>query len=273
KTVLYQTLSFFRFEPIFRTCEKLTWSHYRYLLNAPSLEAQKYYRSAVETHGWSVRELDAQIKAGAFERVSEEERKSFQKREQRQPLQPLRGQLYTYRLAPVPGLSELRIDVGFGIFLDQKLTEFDSTRAGQKVVSKKKSRGYRFDLTTGRKAGFYSYRARVLSVIDGDTLWLDIDCGFGVWTKQKVRLRGIDTPELPTAEGVRARDFVVEALRGMSFVGVTTTKPDKYDRYLADIFYWVGENDSDVVLAEGVFLNWALYEAGLASRFGAKESD
>lgn len=103
--------------------------------------------------------------------------------------------------------------------------------------------------------GRADYGAQVLSVIDGDILWLDIDCGFGVWTKQKVRLRGIDTPELETAAGVQARDFV----------GVTTTKPDKYDRYLADVFYLPGEDDPARVLADGTFLNWALYKAGLAA--------
>jgi len=69
---------------------------------------------------------------------------------------------------------------------------------------------------------------------------------------------------------VRVRDFVVEALGRVSFIGVTTTKPDKYDRYLADIFYLSEEKDPGVVLTEGVFLNWALYEAGLVPLFKAK---
>ena len=84
-------------------------------------------------------------------------------------------------------------------------------------------------------------------------MWVDIDCGFGIWTRQKLRLRGIDAPEMDTAEGREARDFVVRALgkgrrlraegerkgRGSRWwdVVVTTTKPDKYDRYLADVFY------------------------------------
>ena len=273
KSLLYETLAFFRLEPIFHARGKLTWTHYRRLLSAPSAEAQKYYKKAVETHKWSVRELEAQIRSGAFEQIAKENEasdNSVPKREQRQPLQPLRGQLYTYRLASIEGLSELRLDVGFGIFLGQKLTSLQNARAGQKVISSRKGRGYDFELTTERKAAYYSYRARVLSVIDGDTLWLDIDCGFGVWTKQKVRLRGIDAPELTSADGVRARDFVAEALKGCSFVGVTTTKPDKYDRYLADVFYLAEENNTDVVLSDGVFLNWTLHKAELASRFGTK---
>ncbi len=127
--------------------------------------------------------------------------------------------------------------------------------------------GYQVAPTTGRPASFYSYAARVLKVIDGDTVWLDIDCGFRVWTRQKVRLRGIDAPELPTAEGQRAKDFVVRALSELPFVGVTTTKPDKYDRYLADVFYLADPEDPEAVLREGIFLNRALLAAGLVKRF------
>ena len=42
----------------------------------------------------------------------------------------------------------------------------------------------------------YEYRARVIKVIDGDTVDVDIDLGFGVWLKdERVRIMGIDTPE------------------------------------------------------------------------------
>ena len=41
----------------------------------------------------------------------------------------------------------------------------------------------------------YEYRAKVLRIIDGDTLKLEIDLGLKTSTKQKVRLAGIDTPE------------------------------------------------------------------------------
>ena len=97
--------------------------------------------------------------------------------------------------------------------------------------------------------------------------WLDIDCEFRVWTRQKVRLRGIDAPELRTPEGRRAKNFVVRALSEAPFVAVTTTKPDKYDRYLADVFYPNGAETPEAVLREGTFLNRALLVAGLVARF------
>ena len=43
------------------------------------------------------------------------------------------------------------------------------------------------------------YRAKVLRIVDGDTIDVDLDLGFKVWMrKQRIRLAGIDTPESRT---------------------------------------------------------------------------
>ena len=42
---------------------------------------------------------------------------------------------------------------------------------------------------------------------------------------------------------------------------------DKYDRYLADVFYGAETDDAETVLRTGTFLNRALVVAGLAERF------
>ena len=45
----------------------------------------------------------------------------------------------------------------------------------------------------------YEYNCRLVRVIDGDTIDIDVDLGFDVWLlKQRVRLMGIDTPESRT---------------------------------------------------------------------------
>ena len=47
----------------------------------------------------------------------------------------------------------------------------------------------------------FEYRCQVVRVIDGDTVDVDIDLGFGVWLKkERVRLVGIDTPESRTRD-------------------------------------------------------------------------
>ena len=47
----------------------------------------------------------------------------------------------------------------------------------------------------------YEYKCKVVRVVDGDTVDVDIDLGFGVWLhKERVRIIGIDTPESRTRD-------------------------------------------------------------------------
>ena len=52
----------------------------------------------------------------------------------------------------------------------------------------------------------YEYRVNIIKVIDGDTVDVDIDLGFGVWIKdERVRIMGIDTPESRTSDKVEKK--------------------------------------------------------------------
>jgi len=47
----------------------------------------------------------------------------------------------------------------------------------------------------------YEYKCKILRVVDGDTVDIDIDLGFGIWVhKERVRMMGIDTPESRTRD-------------------------------------------------------------------------
>lgn len=61
----------------------------------------------------------------------------------------------------------------------------------------------------------YEYRCKLRKVVDGDTVDIDIDLGFGVWLKdERVRLYGVDTPESRTRDleekkyGLAAKEYV-----------------------------------------------------------------
>ena len=65
----------------------------------------------------------------------------------------------------------------------------------------------------------YEYKCKVVHIVDGDTVDVDIDLGFGVWMrKQRVRLYGIDTPESRTSDadekvyGLAAKEFLTKWL-------------------------------------------------------------
>ena len=84
---------------------------------------------------------------------------------------------------------------------------------------------------------------------------------------QKLRLRGIDTPELSRRAGGRAKQFVCERMYAVDFVVISTARAGKFGRYIADVFYLPGEPDPQVVLRKGVFLNRELLKERLATRY------
>lgn len=260
-TSLYEALAFYRSASTLYTHKNLGWSHIRALLRAPE-ERRAQLAARADQHGWSVRELRAHVQAERADQTAPAP-----------PIAPdaalpaLRGHLFTYRLVPARTSVDLRLDLGFGIHLAHPLTDLKSPQPDDHITSHKTPEGYILHPAAGRKAAYYSFAARVDHIIDGDTLWLDIDCGFSVWSRQKLRLRGIDAPEIATDEGKRARRFIEDQLSSLPFVVVTTTKPDKFDRYLADVFYLPGATDPNAVLQEGHFLNRDLLDANLAQRY------
>jgi micrococcal nuclease len=89
---------------------------------------------------------------------------------------------------------------------------------------------------------FWQYkRVKVLRVIDGDTVELEIDTGFRNKHTDVFRVYGIDAPETrgKTKEaGIDAKEFlgVFLKLSQLSFVNTFKDKSDKYGRILAQIF-------------------------------------
>lgn len=80
----------------------------------------------------------------------------------------------------------------------------------------------------------YEYQCRILRVIDGDTVDIDIDLGFGVWMhRERVRLYGIDTPESRTRDleekkfGLLAKAYVRDHLPVGSIQTLITIKDGK----------------------------------------------
>ncbi len=108
----------------------------------------------------------------------------------------------------------------------------------------------------------FHYIAKVISVYDADTIRADLDLGFSIiWKNQKIRLSGIDAPEIRGEEreyGLEARDKVRELILD-KYVTIKTIKDrsGKYGRYLAEIYF---TND----IGEEVCLNDWLVENGYA---------
>ena len=97
----------------------------------------------------------------------------------------------------------------------------------------------------------YIYKAELIRVIDGDTVELMIDQGFSNFTKQTMRLYGIDAPEMNTAEGKEAKAWLREVLQPLEAIYIETlqhktkAKRDKYGRFLAVLYSDLGDIDAN----------------------------
>ena len=91
----------------------------------------------------------------------------------------------------------------------------------------------------------YEYRCTVVKIIDGDTVDVDIDLGFGIWMhKERIRLAGIDTPESRTRDkeekkyGLACKKYLTEMLNDEGGI-VLKTKKDaegKFGRILGELW-------------------------------------
>jgi micrococcal nuclease len=81
----------------------------------------------------------------------------------------------------------------------------------------------------------YIYKAKLINVVDGDTVDLEIDLGFSITVRERFRLNHIDTPERGTPGAAEATALVKEYLESRELVVSTEKGKDKYGRYLATI--------------------------------------
>jgi endonuclease YncB( thermonuclease family) len=113
----------------------------------------------------------------------------------------------------------------------------------------------------------YLYTVEPLRVIDGDTIDVQVDLGFEVLRRYRLRLAAVDTAEKKTPEGAEAARYVVERLAASTMVVVQTVRVDLHGRYVAHVFYSTQQSDSlskAELYASGHYLNQELVQRGLA---------
>ena len=94
----------------------------------------------------------------------------------------------------------------------------------------------------------YNYKASVTRIVDGDTVVVDIDLGFGVWLRdQSVRLAKINAPEIKgitKKSGIEAKEFLKKMILN-KWVQIRTEKGrEKYGRWLGTFLI---EEDSNLI--------------------------
>mgnify|MGYP001611158432 CR=1 FL=1 len=273
---LKRTVQFYRDYPIRTNLSELGWSHFLYLLTVQDKKARELLERQAVRENWKISDLKMRIDAFRLKEAQSREPGDLPQ------LKRSAGKLHTYKI--IESEAGLFIDLGFQMRKEFPEAKKYSLEKGDRIEVKEK--GYSWDIKKASipEEELFTYIAYVENIIDGDTLWALIDCGFGMFIRQKLRLRGIDCPEIGTEEGQESKSFVQRRLNNLDFVVIKTYKDsfDKYDRYLADIFYpplnlrraglplksgQVGSNDKAdpyKVSEQGNYLNQELLDERLA---------
>ena len=116
----------------------------------------------------------------------------------------------------------------------------------------------------------YEYKAKLIRVIDGDSMVVDIDLGFDIILRnQSVRLAGVDTPETRTKNiiekkcGMLAKEYVKSILKPNQVYLIKTSldKKGKFGRILADF------------RINTVFLSELLIDKGYAAKYDGQSKE
>lgn len=111
----------------------------------------------------------------------------------------------------------------------------------------------------------YEYRCKVIKVIDGDTVDVDIDLGFDIMLRdERVRIMGIDTPESRTRDKVEKKFGLASKARLKELIGgksgpILKTQINKkgedmrgkFGRILGDFVTDDGRMVTDILVEEG----------------------
>lgn len=111
----------------------------------------------------------------------------------------------------------------------------------------------------------YQYKIKsIQKIIDGDTIDVEIDLGFGITTSQRIRLKYINAAETRTlnleekAKGLAAKEWLKKELSREGEWIIETQKEDKYGRYLGTL-YCVGDSVTvnERMLNEGIVVPYS----------------
>lgn len=104
---------------------------------------------------------------------------------------------------------------------------------------------------------------QIEKVIDGDSIWVVLDLGFGISLRKEIRLFGIDAPEKTSRAGKEVSSFVKDWFQknkeSLEFI-LSEEKDDKYGRALGEFI----SND-------GISLNKLLLELKVVKPFNGNE--
>lgn len=269
KRTLHEWVQFYRCFPIVRTSAQLTASHYILLCQVGDVQQRAALTVQAIKGDWSVADLRSHVRA-ANAAIDIETGPSA-------PAERTGGPDLLVPRCGTPGLHRVvqksfgpSVDLGFRHYWP--LTPEQAKRWTQGDIVRIAGDDTLRPAPEATKAQLFTYAARLVRVVDGDTVVVALEVSPGVFLEQKLRLRGLDCPELSTPAGRAAQRFVDGLAAQATTLVIHTTKPDKYDRYLADLFLAQESADRGPATgAEQAYLNNALLSSGHAVRKDAAD--
>jgi len=116
----------------------------------------------------------------------------------------------------------------------------------------------------------YTYKISLVKVVDGDTIDAEIDLGFDIKVKKRVRFMGINAPESRTrdleekAKGLAAKDRVKQLLEGCDNIQLKSHGIGKFGRCLGEIMLDKVDGSEKLTI---VSLNELLINEGHATEY------
>jgi endonuclease YncB( thermonuclease family) len=280
RRVLYECVQLYRCFPIVRLTAQLTRTHYNVLCQVSDPKQREALVAQTVRNAWTVADLTSRVRAinASAHRAEASAPAALPAVAPGDLLKPQRGTPGLHRIVARGAAGGLAVDLGFKVY--RMLPEGAGEGAARPRPNATEGDIVRWEadgrvrvVPEATKTDLFTYAAEVRRVIDGDTLVVAIQVAPEIWLEEKLRLRGLDCPELATPEGKAAKRFVDGLVAAARSVIIRTTKPDKYDRYLADVFLIGAETPdpkpqtpSPASAAVDTFLNHALLIAGHAER-------
>jgi hypothetical protein len=264
KSSLYKMRNFYQTYPdIPQGDAQLNWSHYRVLAGIENQDERSHFEKLIQKNEWSGNILQQKVsEKKAANQITKPKGKILKTTQQ---LAFTRGKLFHYKLSRLLKSGEMAVDLGFGIFtpvstvfsagdIVESVLTGPSTCCGVQFLD----RIFSFEKSSIKSSKIHTYKATLQKVVDGDTIRVELDLGFGVFHREILRLGKINTPERGTKEGTVATAKLKQILKNVETLIIKTNKTDIYGRYIADVFL---ENP------EGKYLSQMLLDAGVAEVF------
>ena len=120
----------------------------------------------------------------------------------------------------------------------------------------------------------YEYKVNIIKVIDGDTVDVDIDLGFGMWIKdERVRMMGIDTPESRTRDKIEKKFGLASKEKLKSILGKKSILKTQVNKKGEDMKGKFGRILGDFIVGDKMATQILIDEGYAVAYFGGSKEE